>query len=513
MANRVYAFDVESGASRWKTDLGRPITPTPRGNPTPSGQQPTEIDTWGINRRWGILSTPVIDADTQTLYVVNWTSPDGTIQHASFRLSALDIRNGNRRRPSITISAGSSGSLGFDPTLQKQRSALLLTRSSPAGNHAGRRTLFVAAGLTKETAAGHHGWVLAFDADAFRLTATWSVTPTTQGGGIWQAGQGPAADDQGRVYLMTGNGGWNGTTDFSESLVKLRYSPPVTTMGMGSLQVIDWFTPFRDVDRSHDAGGPDFRDQDFGSGGPVLSQTSFVLAAGKDGVLYVLDRKNLGKKRIRPTATHVDDYKPSLKSAIFFTYFPGFALNPLDVHDLDTLPTGHTHHLHGSPALWDSSSHGTTVWVWGENAPLRAWTLRPDGTVGFLAESNETASAFAARFDAMPGGMITISSNGMTNGVVWGSVPVKGRWQDHDNDGDANKELVEGVLRAYDGSTFDAPGATGVARLHMLWQNTAPGMSHPGDPRFTFNKFCPPVVADGRVFVATYDGRILVFGL
>ena len=27
------------------------------------------------------------------------------------------------------------------------------------------------------------------------------------------------------------------------------------------------------------------------------------------------------------------------------------------------------------------------------------------------------------------------------------------------------------------------------------------------------SKFCPPVVADGKVFVPTYDGRVDVYGL
>jgi hypothetical protein len=99
-----------------------------------------------------------------------------------------------------------------------------------------------------------HGWALAVDvADAMRLrvTAAWCPTPTTGGGGIWQAGQGPAADAQGNIYFMTSNGGhikflkpgppgpdgkprklidhttdYNGTTDFAESFVRLHYSPP-----------------------------------------------------------------------------------------------------------------------------------------------------------------------------------------------------------------------------------------------------------------------------------------------
>jgi outer membrane protein assembly factor BamB len=48
--------------------------------------------------------------------------------------------------------------------------------------------------------------------------------------------------------------------------------------------------------------------------------------------------------------------------------------------------------------------------------------------------------------------------------------------------------------------------------MKLLWQSTAPGHSQPGDTRFTYDKFCPPVVADGRVLLATYDGKVIVYG-
>jgi outer membrane protein assembly factor BamB len=202
-----------------------------------------------------------------------------------------------------------------------------------------------------------------------------------------------------------------------------------------------------------------------------------------------------------------------LRTAAFYTYFPGFQLNPLDVNDLDTLPTGHTHHLHGSSVIWDSQAHGTMLFVWGENSALRAWTLNEDGTVKFLAASNETASAFATRPDAMPGGMLMLSANGNHDGIIWGIVPVKGNWRGSANDGDANKEIVEGVLGAYDASSFGIPLANGDTSLKLLWQSTTPGNPQGGDRRFTFDKFCPPVIVDGRVLVTTYDGRVLIYGL
>src|SRR6266700_3278433 len=56
MANQVFTFDANDGAIVWVRTLGRPIKNT------------KSIDTWQINDHWGVLSTPVIDPDTGTLY-------------------------------------------------------------------------------------------------------------------------------------------------------------------------------------------------------------------------------------------------------------------------------------------------------------------------------------------------------------------------------------------------------------------------------------------------------------
>jgi len=389
---------------------------------------------------------------------------------------------------------------------------LLSPLRQPGGQHVDK-ILFMACGMTGETTKGDHGWVIAFDVDKFQQIAAWTSTPTTLAGGIWQAGQGPASDDQGNVYVMTSNGGWNGTTDFAESFVRLRATS-------SSLTLADWFTPFRDNQRPKAAAnGYDFTDQDLGSAGPVLpANTTLVVGSGKDGVLYIFDRGNLGKKAVDQNKPALADNKPLL-NAVFFTYFPGsFAINPLV--NVNGFPDGKTHHLHGSAVAWTSDGNGPMLFVWGENAPLRSWALKADGQITFLGESEETASAFAGVFDAMPGGMITLSASGGSHGIVWGSVPVKGSWnaQNRDdsgpqNQGNANQQIVEGVLRAYDAVAFEGTTPDGNPRMKLLWQSTNPGHSTPGDPRYTYDKFCPPVVADGKVFLATYDGRVLVFGL
>jgi outer membrane protein assembly factor BamB len=512
MANNVYAFDVDSGAKLWKSNLGTPVAPKVTGK-TIFGLDETEIDLWGINIRWGILSTPVIDFDTKTLYIVNWSSPDGTRAKASHHLNALNISTGTPAHAPLAIQASAGPSAHFNSPNQKQRSALLLSPlREPAGRHV-KKTLFMACGMTGETTRGDHGWLIAFDVDSFRQIAAWTSTPSTLAGGIWQAGQGPASDDQRNVYAMTSNGGWNGTTDFAESFVRLRQT--ATTLALA-----DWFTPFRDQERPKAAAnGYDFTDQDLGSAGPVLPEnTNLLVGCGKDGVLYVFDRAHLGKKAVDQTKPSLADNKP-LINAVFFTYFPGtFATNPLV--SVNGFPDGKTHHLHGSPIAWTSDANGPMLFVWGENAPLRSWSLKADGQITFLGESQETASAFSGIFNAMPGGMLTLSANGGTNAIVWGSVPVKGTWDEHNrddsgpqNEGNANQQIVEGVLRAYAATAFEGKTPNGNPRIKLLWQNTNPGDAQVGDARYTYNKFCPPVVADGKVLLATYDGRVIVFGL
>ena len=53
-------------------------------------------------------------------------------------------------------------------------------------------------------------------------------------GGIWQARNGPAADSQGNLYFMTGNGTFDaGRKQFGNTIVKLN----------GDLSLVDWFAP------------------------------------------------------------------------------------------------------------------------------------------------------------------------------------------------------------------------------------------------------------------------------
>jgi hypothetical protein len=513
MGNFIWAFDVD-GHGSWKSpQLGPPYNPPQKPPPTQYGRIPTVIDSWGINGLWGILSTPVIDVDANRMYFVNWRMLPGG-KRALFA-GQIDISTMQPIGNPVMLQAQAQDQQG-NPVMgpdgqpvalkpdQKQRAALLLVPLRGAG-----KTLFIAT-TGGENPGSPNGWMLALDVDSFTQTGAWVSTPSSFGGGIWQASQGPSADTQGNVYAITANGGYlqghkdhiqdfNGSTDFAEAIVRLKYQK--TGPGQGTLTLDDWFIPFRDSDRTTNVNGYDYRDQDLGSAAPVLPpDNNLVLGGGKDGLLYVLDRDHLGKK--------VADLSV-LKSPPIYVTFNGVGL-PTTVPNID-FPLGgagnpkKTHHLHGSPAYWNGAN-GPMIFTWGENESLRAWKLDPNsGTVTFVGKGAEVASAQLAAspqgVGGMPGGMLGVTSNGTSpnTGIVWALAPI---------DGDANHDVVAGIARAYDATNLDpTPLDPWTPRLKLLWDSQSAGIS------FNHAKFCAPVVADGRLFVPTYDGRVDMYML
>lgn len=526
MGNLVHAFDADAPEGQdllWtSTLLSNPYPPIAKPAQNPESRE-TNVDLWGINILWGILSTPVIDLDKQQMYLVNWIKgPDPNnpvlLLHQIDLTDGKEIGKGQQLKAALTDAGGKpvldfrGKAVQLNPN-QKQRAALLL--SPLRGQH---KTLFI--GITGGEVPGDpHGWMVAVDVDTFKQTA---AIPTTQqgfGGGIWQGAAGPASDDQGNVYVMTGNGGFdikkqggdttagqlvdfNGTRDFAEAFIRFKYQS--AGAGKGSLALADWYIPFQDSKRSNQ-GNPDYQDQDLGGGGPILPKgTTLMMGAGKDGILYVLDRNNLGKKINDNTA---------LKQPPLFVTFNGLGLstsplnNALDFQlgggpDPGQGPPRKTHHQHSSPAYWTGST-GSFLFDWGENESLRSWQVDPvSGQVSFLGKSAEIASRASAldqSIGGMTGGMISVSSSGANNGIVWTLAPI---------DGNANQAVVAGIVRAYDATAFDQINNTDDTRkLKLLWDSTRAGVT------FNFSKFCPPMVADGKLYVATYSGRVDVYAL
>lgn len=465
MANRIHAFDCANYKQVWMTDVGKAVLST------------KQIDFWGTNQRFGIMSTPeIVDGH---LYVVAWISTDATKEKAAHFLLDVRLSDGKvLRRLQLP---------GASPTLQrKQRASLASSKAN------GKRTIFIPFGTIQETATAAHGFITAVDIDSWTVSDELNLTKNGSGAGVWMAGQAPTMliepDATGRqityLVIMTGNGDFDPSRgNFSESFVKARFD--------GTFSIVDWWSPWRDEDR----GGNGWDDMDLAAGGPiVIPELGLVLGAGKDSVLYSLDWRKMGKTSVADLQNAAGNYAKLKTAPIWFGFFPGFGVSaaPNNPKDLNKLFFNKTHHQHGSPIYWPERK---LLYTWCENGNLRAGQVNEDGQWKFLARSEEVASPYSpVPPGGMPGGMMCLSSNGEHDGVIWACMPDK----------DANRAQTFGRVFAFDAANFGERMQDGDTQIQRLWMS---------DPHHVFSKFNPPIVNDGRLWVPGYDGTVWVWGV
>ena len=423
MENSLYAFDADNGATLWKKNYGTPIPP---GD--------VQCCCQDISGNIGIVSTPVIDTATNTLYLLHRNKNSDGSYHQWLR--ALDVSTGADKLSSPHEITGTANGIAFDPRIQNQRSALTLAN----GN------IYIA-WASHNDCSDYHGWVMSFQASDISKQKSFYTTTTDVGtkGGIWMSGQGLTVDASGNLYVITGNGYFDGVSNFGDSILKLSKD----------LTLLDYFTP-SNQDQLNAA------DDDLGSGGVLgLPGTNFVVGGGKDGRLYLLDAANMGHFNL------IDRYVQK---------FQAVAQN------------GRSTHIHGSPIYWNSAANGQTVYVWGENDNARAYSFN-GATFNSTARSLSTVTAPPG----MPGGILSLSANGNTNGsgIVWANVPF---------DRDSNQQVVPGILRAFDANNLSK-------ELWNSYQNKT------RDDFGNFAKFCPTVVANGKVYRTTFSNKVVVYGL
>jgi hypothetical protein len=526
MGNTVYAWDADTGDVIWKSSLGVPIDGS------------TAIDAHNINVKWGILSTPVIDRAAGILYACAWISSDGSgnWQTGQHFLAALDLVTGKAipGKPLLNLE-GTTYDPGHGlPVLQfrsverKQRAALAMIKGA----------VIICFGTITETSKTARGWVIAVDVSKWAIAAAWCSTARGSGGGIWMSAAGPAIQNDDSIWVVTGNGDFDGQTDFGESAVQLHYTPAMGQV-KGSLNVAGWWTPWTDDARTggdlkgeaatrltasalekfpkvsnfrlvphlarmgvkpRDMGAA-WGDQDLGAGGIVLiEQLGIGLLSGKDGILYTIDITNpgdTGPTDLAPAKAAMN-YAKLAAQPILYTYFDA-SVDPATPNPatLNKLPANRTHHLHGTPVTWFSAIHGQMHFCGGENGNLRAWTIGPAKVSSYLGCSVEVASPAApVPAGGMPGWGISLSANGSNDGIVWSIIPY----------GDANRTLTNGRLLAYDATNL-ARYADGSGQIVALWD------SQDWNWNFLHPKFNRPVAVAGKIIVPTYDGRVMVLGL
>lgn len=502
MTNTAYVFDVDTGVQLATRQLAPPFDPRP---------DPGQMDRWKIYHRWGITATPVIDTTTDTVYVTTFGKPNADSPNTE-RNNVLWILDANTladRQPSVLIAGaadngGGGIANGFTTPYQKLRSGLgLLTDGD------GNKAVVISFSINGENPRGPgHGFVVAYDVRGLHrepgftpTPAIWNVTPGGGAGGVWMSGSGPAIDGN-DIYLATGNGMDPGTMpgNFGESFVKLRYTAGVAGVdgGKPKLAVFDYWGAFSDFGRVDE-------DQDLGAAGVFLIPgRGNLIGGGKDGILYNLNKDNLGK----------DTWNPQFNLPFVATYLPngpnGGAGLPTttapdpnwpivnrDRNHFTQTPTGKTHHIHGTPVYMERATNGI-LFVWGENERLKAYnfSFATKRITGFRGEGTQVASGDMAAPGGMPGGRLVVSSNGTTpnTAVVWGVYPTEGN---------ANSAVVHGALVAYDATTVVK------GRMKQLFHSDA----NPANSMGNFAKYATPVVANGKVYVATFSNRVVQYGL
>src|SRR6266566_1255354 len=355
-ADSVYAIDADNGAKLWHASMLLGGT-TASGTYLPCGTGP------GFSQE-GIISTPVIDPATNTMYLVAKTVLNAKVRH---HLHALDITTGKERAGSpVLITATSTSNKGhvtvFKSLHQKNRPGLLLLNG----------VLYLGFG-SNDCNDGNSGWVLSYDATSLSQLAVFNTSPDYGLTSIWQAGVGLAADEAGNIFVETAEAGShgfdvpNGGQTYCNSVLKL--SP--------SLTVADYFTPWsvaylnsHDLDLSS-TGALILPDQN----GPYPHE---LIASGKQGIAYVLNRDNLG-----------------MYSANDSQVLQEVTLEPGTASDV----------LFGSPAYWNN-----TVYFAPHDSPLMALPL----SGGLLGTPRKTAASYAGSNHSP-----SISANGTSNGVLW----------------------------------------------------------------------------------------------
>lgn len=345
----VYAFDAtgQTSGPLWHDNFTDPANGISTLGGTPVG---------------GITSTPVIDLTSSTLYVVASTSENGVWTQ---RLHALDLATGaDKFGGPVEVNANVNGVV-LDPTLELNRSALLLTGGE----------LYIAEGALELTAAEKttfHGLVMQYDPTTLAQQWAWASTPDGQEGGVWMSGTGLAADGNGYVYAATGNGTFNvdtGGSSYGNSVVKFSATGTVA----------DYFTPYNQLVLGNN-------DWDMAAGGVLLIPgSSLATICDKRGGIYLLNTGGLGGYNTASNG-QIPQYLP-------------FAVGNPDSSGERNWSTA---------AFWNGNVYYGGLWD----------TIRQFSFSGSLL-STGPVHASTHVFSGSRGVEPTVSANGTTGGIVW----------------------------------------------------------------------------------------------
>jgi hypothetical protein len=257
--NVVQAFDARTGKDVWKRSVGRavPSSSLPCGNIDPLG----------------ITGTPVIDPSRRAIYFDAAIHDSTGVHHKIFAVSLNDGSVLQGWPIDVAVALRKQGRT-LDPRVQNQRGALSIIDN----------TLYVPFGGHYGDCGDYHGWVVGVSLDDPGKVVSWQTR--ARGGGVWAPGGISIIGHH--LFFATGN--TIGAKNWGDGEAVLRLSPDLHRTETKR----DFFAPrdWRLLDR---------RDLDLGGTNPLpldlvrqSGDNALVLALGKNGRAYLLNRKNLG---------------------------------------------------------------------------------------------------------------------------------------------------------------------------------------------------------------------------
>ena len=370
---------------------------------------------------YGITATPVIDRDAGALYVEAATHENGGFYQ---KLYAINLATGNDLIAPVIIADTVDGT-GYGGVEGKIHFDPLLEFCRP-GLLLLRDKIYMGMGSHCD-AGDYHGWLFSYNASNLTRSSALCLTPNDSEGSVWQCGGGISSDGT-HIFCSVGNGSFNPATKaLGLSVLKLD----------GNLSIISSFTPYN-FNTLNDS------DADLCTSVLLIPGTSLCTVLGKGGCLYLMDQKNLGGNH--PSG---DSIVQRLDSA--------YAVDPEGGDPI--------------PVFWNN-----LLFIWPGNDSVKAFAFNGATFNPFPQASNPLSQGMSA-------GAITLSANGTSNGILWGT------------------NYADGHLYAFDASHLST----------MLWNDAQAPLNRDllGSPVV---KFARPIVASGKVFVPTANS-LVVYGL
>ena len=279
-SNNVYALDAVDGSIIWWRNVAAPV-------PIADLECPPKLDPMGIT------GTPVVDLASRALFLDAMTTPDGgnTKQHLILSLN-VDTGDINPGWPLDVEATASYNGINFTAEIQQQRPALAIVNN----------ILYVGYGSMQDC-GNWHGWLVGVpidNPDPSSVVTAWAAATSSHGGAIW--GVGGIASDGNNPFVVTGNtvntgGNWSG----GEAVIRFQPGPIFSANPSDYWAPTNWFTRL------------DSQNLDLGSSGPILvdvpgaTPSYLVVAMGKGGDAYLLNRSNLGGITDPVASLHVTD--------------------------------------------------------------------------------------------------------------------------------------------------------------------------------------------------------------